>query len=378
MPNGAELQWFDGAAAVEVPPADAELCLSVPAEQVLLREVTFSAAERRLLRQTIPYALEEQLLDEVDGSHFALGPVEGDRVAVAVVKRGWLAEWLARCAQLGLDVQQVVPEQLLLPWQPEQWSLRVTPQRWLVRYGRWQGFALEPDSAALALQLLLDGGEALPRQLLVDSATSLPELLPQVPELLRGIAVAQPLALQPEAMSLRQGDLINLRQGAFVRALPWRRWWLQWRWPAVAAAAAVLFQFAVAGLEHYRLGERHLQLRQQIDAVYRSVEPRGNAPEPERQLQRKVQALRGQGHGALMPLLERVGAAAHSIDSVALQSLTYSERQGEVRLSFSAGSFADVEKLRQTIAGKGLEAQLVGSSADGARTRAQMRISEQR
>lgn len=134
-------------------------------------------------------------------------------------------------------------------------------------------------------------------------------------------------------------------------------------------------QFVVAGLEHYRLGERHLQLRQQIEAVYRSVEPRGNAPEPERQLQRKVQALRGQGGGALMPMLESVGAAAHAIDGVALQSLTYSERQNEVRLSFSAGSFADVEKLRQTIASKGLQAQLVGSSADGARTRAQMRIS---
>ena len=131
----------------------------------------------------------------------------------------------------------------------------------------------------------------------------------------------------------------------------------------------------MAGIEHRRLGERHLQLRQQIEALYRSVEPRGNAPEPERQLQRKVQALRGQGGAALMPLLQSVGAAVHGIDGVALQSLSYSDRQQEVRISFSAGSFADVEKLRQAIAAKGLEAQLVGSSADGSRTRAQMRVS---
>lgn len=378
-PHGDELQWYDGAAAVDAElagavPTDAERLLSVPAEQVLLREVAFTAAERRLLRQTVPYTLEDQLLDEVDDNHFALGPAAAGQVAVAVVRRDWLATWLERCAQLGLDIQRVVPEQLLLPWQPEQWSLRATAERWLVRCGRWRGFALEPESAALALQLLLDEGEVPPRQLLIDSDIALEELLPQLPELLRGVAVAQPFSSD----AADPADWIDLRQGLFARALPWRRWWLQWRWPAVVCAVAVLVQFAVAGLEHYRLDQRHLQLRQQIEAVYRSVEPRGHAPEPERQLQRKVQSLRGGSGAALLPLLERVGAAVHAIDGVALQSLTYSERQGEVRLSLSAGSFADVEKLRQAIAAKGLDAQLVGSSADGSRTRAQMRITSPR
>jgi general secretion pathway protein L len=369
---GDELSWFDsaGGAVVDATAGDAERLLAVPAEQVLLREVPFTPAERRLLKQTVPYALEEQLLDEVDNSHFALGPVEEGRVAVAVVRRDWLANWLERCAALGLDIQRVVPEQLLLPWQPEQWSLRATRERWLVRYGRWRGFALEPTSAALALQLLLDEGEAVPRQLLVDSDIAFEELLPQLPELLRGVAVAQPLRSDGAVAT----DWIDLRQGIFARALPWRRWWWQWRWPAGVVGAAVAVQFAVAGLEHYQLKQRHLQLRQQIEAVYRSVEPQGYAPEPERQLQRKVQALRGVGGAALMPLLEKIGAAVHAIDGVALQSLTYSERQSEVRLSFSAASFADVEKLRQAIAAKGLDAQLVGSSADGSRTRAQMRV----
>ena len=234
MPHGDALQWFDGAVAIDAPPADAELLLAVPAERVLLREVTFSRAERRLLRQTIPYTLEEQLLGEVDDNHFALGPIEQDRVAVAVVERDWLAALLARCAQAGFDIRRAVPEQLLLPWQPQQWSLRADAQRWLLRHGRWRGFALEPESAALALQLLLDAGEAPPQQLLIDSELPFEQLLSQLPESLRAIATPLGEAALARQSAATAAGLIDLQQGLFARALPWRRWWRQWRWPAFA------------------------------------------------------------------------------------------------------------------------------------------------
>ncbi|MET0377488.1 MAG: type II secretion system protein GspL [Spongiibacteraceae bacterium] len=353
----------------------AELVFVVPGDKVLLQQVGFAAHERRLLRQTIPFALEEQLLDDVAAQHFALGPIDGQQVPVAVVERQWFADWLQRCQDAGLDIKHAVPETLLLPWEPDCWSLRLQGQRWLVRVDRWRGFALEADSAQLALQILLDDAEQLPQRLLIwidatPDDNALVAWQAALPEMLRGIAVLQtlPAAVLPLTTSL------DFLQGVFARRLPWQRWWTLWRIPLIAAAVAVLVQFVVAGIQHHRLQKENLALRQQVEQIYRSVEPSGAINDAERQLRRKVQGLRGSQGSAVLPTLQRLGGAIKSIDAISIQTLGYSEKSGEVRLNIVAKSFKDVEALRAAIAKTGLDAQLVGSNADGERTRAQLRI----
>jgi general secretion pathway protein L len=355
---------------------EADLVLVVPAQKVLLHSVAFAAHERRLLRQTVPYSLEEELIDDVGEQHFALGAVEGEAVPVAVVQRQWLSEWLARCSAAGLDIKRALPEQLLLPWRPGCWTLLAQAEQWLVRLGPYRGFALEPASAALALQLLLDDAAELPERLLVSTAEPLEQLLPQLPELLRGIV--EPLENADPVLPAVGEPALDLLQGAFARTLPWRRWWREWRRPAIALGIALAVQWGVMLVQHFQLQKRNVALRQQIEQIYRGVEPRGVVTEPERQLRRKVEALRGQRGGAVMPLLQQVGSAVTGVAGVKIQNMTYNERQGEIRLSLNAAAFKDVEALRGTIAAKGLNAQLVGSSADGDKTRAQLRITERR
>lgn len=352
---------------------EAELVLVVPAQRVLLQDVAFAASERRLLRQTLPYDLEEQLIDDVDRQHFALGAIEGSTVPVAIVEKQWLEAWLARCEQAGLDIKGALPEQLLLPWQPGCWSLWATEERWLVRVGRYRGFALEPTSAALALQLMLDNATELPEKLLVHGEAGA-ELLEQLPDLLRGmVEVVEP----PEwSLPAAGAPIIDLLQGNLARILPWRRWWDQWRRVAIVLAAVLVVQLIVMGIEHRSLSKQNIALRQQIEAVYRTVEPRGVVNDPELQLKRKVQALQGRQGGAALPLLQQVGTAIKGAAGITVQNLTYSERQGELRLSITAGAFKDIEAVRAAMEKVGLDAQLVGSNADGDKTRAQLRITE--
>lgn len=351
----------------------ADLVLEVPAQKMSLQQVAFAASERRLLRQTVPYALEEQMLDDVETQHFALGPVADGQVPVAVVAQQWLTDWLAQCAQAGLEVKHALPEILQLPWQPGCWSLAPRKDYWLVRVDRWRGFALDIDNAALALQILLDEAEQLPTTLhIYDDTQPLVDWQSQLPELLRGICV---LATLP-ALSTAPESTLDFLQGAFARRLPWLRWWMLWQLPVVVGVIAVAVQLGVSGMQHHQLQKENVALRQQVEQIYRSVEPSGAVVEPERQLRRKVEALRvGQG-SAVMPLLQRLGGAIKSIDGISIQTLGYSEKQHELRLSVVAGSFKDVEALRAAIAATGLDAQLAGTNADGEKTRAQMRISE--
>ncbi|HET8712025.1 MAG TPA: type II secretion system protein GspL [Spongiibacteraceae bacterium] len=358
--------------AAETDARNDDLVLVLPAQKVLLQDVPFAAHERKLLRQTVPYSLEEQLIDDVDSQHFALGPAADAQVPVAIVDKQWLGGWLLRCKDAGLDIERVLPEQLLLPYREHCWTLHAEPDRWVVRVGPYRGFAMEPVDAALALQLLLDSAAELPQRLLVQTNTPIDLLLPQLPELLRGI-------VEPLSESDNAGDnnpIIDFLQGAFARTLPWRRWWLQWRFTAIVFAVAIVVHLGVGGVQHYRLNKQNIALRQQIEEMYRSVEPRGVVNDPELQLRRKLQALQGHQGGAVLPLLQQVGGALKSIDGIAVQNLTYSEHQGELRVSLSANAFKDVEAVRAAIANTGLNAQLVGSNTDGDKTRAQLRVTE--
>jgi type II secretion system protein L len=378
-----QLSWLaaDGAivygsaadVAIDARARDVELTLVLPAQKVALRDVPFTPQERRLLRQTLPYSLEEQLVDDVDTQHFALGALRGNQVPVAIVHKQWLQQWLETCAQAGLDIKQVLPEQLLLPYREHCWTVRIEAERWLVRVGAYRGFALEPDSAALALQLLLDNAAEIPQRLLVQSAQPLELLLSQFPELLRS-SVEVLEAAAPTADAAR----IDLLQGMFARTLPWRRWWLQWQWVAIALALAVVVHASALGVAHHRLYKQNIALRQQIEAIYRSVEPRGIVNDPELQLRRKLKALQGHQGSGVMPLLQQVGGALKKIDGVTVQNFTYSEQQGELRVSVTATAFKAVEAARAAIAASGLNAQLIGSNTDGDKTRAQLRISEQK
>jgi type II secretion system protein L len=169
---------------------------------------------------------------------------------------------------------------------------------------------------------------------------------------------------------------IDLLQGALARSLPWRKWWLQWQRPALVLAVALVVQFIVMGMQHHRLSKQNIALRQHIEEVYRSVEPHGVVNDPELQLRRKVQALQGHQGSAALPLLQQIGTALKSINDISVQNLTYSERQGELRLSLTGAAFKDIEAVRLAMEKAGLTAQLVGSNADGDKTRAQLRITE--
>jgi type II secretion system protein L len=201
-------------------------------------------------------------------------------------------------------------------------------------------------------------------------------LLPQLPELLRGIV--EVLETSAQEMSPLETPTIDLLQGVFARMLPWRRWWLQWQWPALVLVAAFVVQLLVLGIQHHRLSKQNIALRQQIETVYRTVEPRGVVNDPELQLRRKLAALQNHQGGGAIALLQQIGGALKSVDGITVQNITYSERQNELRISLSAAAFKDVEAVRAAIANTGLTAQLVGSNSDGDKTRAQLRVTAPR
>ncbi len=357
------------------------LVLVAPADAISLRRANFDDSERKILRQTIPYSLEEDLAEDVDTLHFSLGAIADNSVPLAIVKRDALQQWLDDLQQHDVEIQQLVPELQLLPLPNKGWTLLITDEQWLLRYSESEGFAMEADNASLAMQLLLDDNDELPGSLDVYCPQEQqPVILSQLPEMLRGIVewhdedYWQLIADGFKQQATLKTRAINLLQGDYALSLPWQKWWKNWRLVALLLLAATLFQLVSTFTANQVLDNRNLELRAEIEKVYRSVVPRGAIMDPERQLRRKVSALKGSSGGGFVVLLDQVGRELAKIDGLVLQSLNYTEKQSEIRLTVLANTFDDVETVRGELEKRGLTAELTGSSAEGNKTRARLRI----
>src|SRR5258708_22016699 len=103
------------------------ICVLVPGTDVLLTEPEVPTKAGTKLHQVVPYALEEQLADDIDDLHFAIGKRAADsqRTPVAVIRRSLMDEWLTSLKSSGLDPESMYTESDLLHQNPGQAGLVV-------------------------------------------------------------------------------------------------------------------------------------------------------------------------------------------------------------------------------------------------------------
>ena len=264
---------------------DSQLVLLAAAEHCTLKQCQYEDSEYKLLRQILPYQLEEELLADVENLHFALGQAAQNQAPVAIINRDLLAQWIADFAEQGLEIQRIVPEVIMLPWLDNQWTLLVDDQRWLIRTGQYSGFAMEAELAILTLQLLASE-QHLPASLVLYCQESARESVKSLlPESLRHLVLWQSGSYWPVIAGVKlDQEPLDLLQGEFVRSLPWKKWWGAWRVAAILLAVAIGLKLAVNITEQQALERRNVQLRADIEQAYRSAVPKGALMNPEKQL----------------------------------------------------------------------------------------------
>ena len=102
--------------------AGRRICVLVPGTDVLLAEPEVPMKAGTKLHQVVPYALEEQLADDIDDLHFAIGKraTGSARTPVAVVRRSLMDEWLTLLRSSGLEPESMYADSALLPENPGQ------------------------------------------------------------------------------------------------------------------------------------------------------------------------------------------------------------------------------------------------------------------
>src|SRR5271169_4624706 len=82
-----------------------------PSSQILLAEPELPPGSGAKIARAVPFALEEQLTEDVDQLSFAVGRRRpGGGTPVAVVSRAVLQGWLSALTGAGLDASAIYPD----------------------------------------------------------------------------------------------------------------------------------------------------------------------------------------------------------------------------------------------------------------------------
>jgi general secretion pathway protein L len=97
------------------------LVVLAPAQQILLAEPELPPGTGAKIARAVPFALEEQLTEDIDQLTFAMGKRrDAGGTPVAVVARAVLEGWLSQLKGAGLDAQAIYPDISLVPENPGQ------------------------------------------------------------------------------------------------------------------------------------------------------------------------------------------------------------------------------------------------------------------
>jgi general secretion pathway protein L len=127
----------------------------VPAQDVLLTQTILQKMPRSRLRQVLPYALEEQLIDEIDQLHFAIGEEEAGSLSVAIVSHVKMHEWSNLLTTLGLKPNEMISFIHFLPEDSDTWHIMWLDELMCVRTSSQKGFAADPINLPALLELML-------------------------------------------------------------------------------------------------------------------------------------------------------------------------------------------------------------------------------
>ncbi len=347
----------------------ANCIFAVPADRARLTQIEVRSDEHRHLKKSLPFMLEDEVIDPVESMHFSYAPIDDSHYLVALASHAEMTSWLE---QLGDQFEgPFFHEALLLPWQPGEVCAVVEAHSVLLRWGEHQGARVEYD----LLAPLMDALPAPPEAVIVYGGDQERDLA-LLPNLLQ------------ERAQWRQGDFgtalmlvdsaqgfIDMRQGVFAPSLPLRRWWQKWKPLTIALLVAVVLQVASDMAQYWRLKESNIALRTAIEASYRKANPQGALVDAEKQLDRQIAEYAVGAKGLMFTrVLDRIGRAISVGGELTLSNINYSDNTGEVRLDLLAPTYDEIEALRERFAAGGMEAILETSSQRGVQVRARLRV----
>lgn len=367
----------------------------VPATEVLLTTADVPAKGARLL-QALPYALEEQVAQDVDKLHFAPGERRSNgRIPVAVIEEERLQSFVDRLQEAGIRPAGLYSEAQGLTRIPGTLSVLIQGDEIILNDGAGMEVALQglrPGDALAAIGLLDEPGEGataedtareLPRHVLVYCDPEVAARYDLEFQALRQQLDSLEVKLLPDgalprlAVTVAAGTDINLLQGRHAPRSAVGSIWRPWRAAAGLAAALVVLTLVGSGLRYLELRAEDARLQADVEEAFRATFPW--VREIPADIPAWIQSVTGRQSTTaatprqFMAALESISAAMRQTTDTRIEAISY--RDGVMDIRLSAPDVATLDRLRKLVDEGGrftARIQSTDQQTDGVKSRLQI------
>ena len=346
----------------------------VPAADLFLTRAVVPTNSRPRARKAVPFAVEEQLADDIETLHFALGTRDADgHWPVAVVAQARMDAWLEQLREAGILPDRFLPEPAALPLAPGGASLLLEVDRILLRDQPWSAQSATRETLPGLLELLMARDEAGIELQVWHCGGELPVWMEPVSARIEPCPHG-PLGVLASGLAASD-NAIDLLQGAYSRKEQYGRLWRPWRAAAALLVVGVLLAAVQHGLDYRRLKVESAELTAQIERVYKSAFPEGRVVNPRVQMEQQLNMLRqqqGAGGNDFLGLIAQMGTVLSSTAGIELVGINF--RDGRADLELTAGDVQTLDRLKQQLIEQGGLSVDIQSATTGANQRVQGRL----
>lgn len=355
----------------------------IPGTETLLTQADIPTKQWQRIVQAVPYALEEQLIDDVDELHFALGKRDPKTalIPVVVTKRIQMETYLQRLATVGITPVALIPDLLAVPKPSEGWGIIFWDTLILVRTGIHTGFTIETTGLQIALSIALREMTP-PKQFTVFRGQAAIDLIPLSILSTFNLPVIEQAdnqgALAWLVRGITQKKELNLLQGDYQPPNHLARLWQPWRQTATLLLLGGAIYFWQQWLEYQQLNQYYQQLNQAISKIYRDTFPQARKiVNPRIQMEQQLKTLR-QPPGKVNPdqnfliLFNQLSQPFKQTQGVEITQLDY--RNGVFTITITVTQWQVLEQLKQGLNNVGLTAKIQTATHRNERIESQLRI----
>ena len=348
-----------------------------------LNRLDMPAMSPQKMLRAIPFALEDQLADDVEDMHFVF--TRDDRaghVAVAAIARDTLQGILDMFAELSLTPTSILPDCLCLAANDEQWCVLHHGSQANFQHGQYIGNEYDSELFDTVLSAELAASEDKPARLLVFGLEG--EALPDHSAVIGEDTEIVPVSYNSHPIVVycghyKQALPLNLLQHDFkpvsTRSIAWRRW-------SIAAALALVWLCANLGVSAWQLhqleAENEALYAETID-VYRKAFPKSTRiVNPRVQMEQKLKELRAGGSSASSSIVSLLSSSATILaQDKSIEVINLSYRNGRLDVTLNTKNLNSIQslntRLNQT---EGIRSEILSSSSEKDLVKGSLRIQQ--
>lgn len=315
----------------DLPQRAERIQLVLPAAQVLITRARVPQEARHRAGSMLAFAVEEKMAGEPDANQVSWIGAAGDEAVLAITDKQGLEHWQNALGDVGIRIDEVHCETLLLPIQAGEWSVAWNGRDGFVRTGEFEGAATDcgdRESPPLLLRLMLEEARArnaTPTSVILYMTT--PDAAPDIAAWQHELGIDMRIA--------GTWDWRKSAPDAGVNLTPQRRRWRNFsgvvtrlRLAAWMLGAALTLHAVALAVGWTLLAGEQRTLRQQMEMRFRATFPDAVAVvNPTLQMRRKLAEAR---HAAglsdnsdFLPMIERVAAASKELPAGAMRAVSY-------------------------------------------------------